>query len=635
VNFILGTAGHIDHGKSSLVQRLTGINPDRLPEEKARGVTIELGFAHFDLGKFDIGIVDVPGHADFVNNMVSGVASLDLAIFIVAADDGWMPQSEEHLHILHYLGIKNIIIALTKADLCEDVDFSVEMLRDELSDTSLADCEIVPVSSITGMGIDNLLECIETNLKHIPVNKTSLLPRLSVDRAFSPQGVGTVVTGTLTGGILHTGDHCLCLPEQLPCSLRSIQNHSDKVTSAQAGMRTALNIPDLPLRSKAKPGVRRGSVIVPPNTLLPTCTLDVHIQRQNRNILGQAATARAMKHTETVILHHGSSRTKARVVFIETTQLEPGESTLAQLRLESPIAACVGDHFVLRDGAQQGTLAGGIILDANSQERKFRSAERIEFLNQLTIDTQSHRHLLLCHLNQKFILPATSPVDNSNLPPRGWEPIVSKMSKEKKLIVRGDTLIQKDWWNHALKLCSSFITNWHLNQPDAPSIPFEEWRQQSIQAGIQSDILIYIEQQLLKQDYLKTDAGICHQDHSLSLPQHLEEEANRILSTLADTKLSPPARIDLAPNESAQQALKFLIRSKQITELDPKALLLTDTLLSAKQDVLNFIKTQGQATASEIRQEINTTRKVLMPLLESLDSEGLTIREGDYRRLSS
>lgn len=633
MNFILGTAGHIDHGKSSLVQRLTGIDPDRLPEEKARGVTIELGFAHFQLGNIEVGVVDVPGHADFVNNMVAGVANLDIAVFIVAADDGWMPQSEEHLHILNYLGVENIIIALTKADLCEDVDFSVEMLRDELSETSLADCEIVPVSSTTGLGIETLLSSIETNLKQLPVNKTSLLPRLSIDRAFSPQGVGTVVTGTLTGGILETGDNCVCLPENLPCSLRSIQNHSSKVTSAQAGMRTALNIPDLPLRSKAKPGAHRGSVIAHPGTIKPTTTLDVTIQRQTRTIQGQAATARAMKHTETVILHHGSSRTKARVIFLDNLRLLPGESTFAQLRLEQPIAACVGDHFVLRDGAQQGTLAGGIILDALAQKRTFRTTERKTFLSELLPDINSHRQLLLAHLSQKYVLPSSLPVSNSNLPKTGWDSIITKMLKEKKIIVRGDFIIQKQCWQESLIRCAEIITDWHQKEPDMHSMPMEEWRKQSAQQGTPASLLPHIELQLLKQDFQKTDAGIGHQDHSLTLPTHLEQHAQRIIQSLQAAQLAPPSRNELAPDDSAQQALKFLIRSGQVVELDPKALLLKETLQQARTDVLDFIKRQGQATASDIRQEINTTRKVLMPLLESLDAESLTIREGDFRRL--
>jgi len=210
MHLVIGTAGHIDHGKSSLVQALTGTDPDRLPEEKARGVTIDLGFAHLSLSDenntYEVGIIDVPGHADFVNNMVSGVGALDLAIFIIAADDGWMPQSEEHLHILTYLGIKRVIIALTKIDLSDDVPFAIEVLRDELQDTAIANAPIVPVSAITGEGIEELKTTLLNALRDCPPPADTGKPRLSIDRLFSPKGTGTVVTGTLSGGAIHLGD---------------------------------------------------------------------------------------------------------------------------------------------------------------------------------------------------------------------------------------------------------------------------------------------------------------------------------------------------------------------------------------------------------------------------------------------
>jgi len=258
MHIILGTAGHIDHGKSSLIKALTGTDPDRLPEEKKRGVTIELGFAHLTLndGKNDheLGIIDVPGHADFVNNMVAGVGSLDIAIFIVAADDGWMPQSEEHLQILNYLGVENVIIALTKADLAEDIEFTMELVKEELIGTSLEDEVIIPVSSHTGTGLDELKQEIINRIKQLKQSPKNLIPRLSVDRTFSPTGIGTVVTGTLTGGDLQKGDLIHSYPENLNSNIRGIQNHSSQVDSASHGMRTALNVSDLPLNERGKPG---------------------------------------------------------------------------------------------------------------------------------------------------------------------------------------------------------------------------------------------------------------------------------------------------------------------------------------------------------------------------------------------
>ncbi|PQJ27816.1 selenocysteine-specific translation elongation factor [Rubritalea profundi] len=362
MNIILGTAGHIDHGKSSLIKILSGIDPDRLPEEKSRGVTIELGFAHLSIGDFEIGLIDVPGHADFINNMVSGVGALDIALFIVAADDGWMPQSEEHLQILNYLGIDNVIIALTKSDLAEDLDFTIELVREDLIGTTIENAPIIPVSSITGDGIDALKAEILERAKNLKSAPKHHVPRLSVDRAFSPKGTGTVITGTLTGQAVNKGDTLVCLPQGLSATVRNVQNHNVALDASVSGMRTALNLPDLPLKQRGKPGVSRGSLLTLPDHLTPVGTIDVLLQRENRSITGQSATNRALKNTETVVLHHGTSRTRARVILLDRTTLELGDKCFAQLRLESPIAACTGDRFVIRDGGQQGTLPAELYL---------------------------------------------------------------------------------------------------------------------------------------------------------------------------------------------------------------------------------------------------------------------------------
>jgi len=397
MHFILGTAGHIDHGKSSLIKALTGTNPDRLPEEQKRGVTIELGFAHLKLGGHEIGVVDVPGHADFVNNMVSGVGALDLALFVVAADDGWMPQSEEHLHILSYLGIKNIIIALTKIDMCEDVEFVQELVREEIQNSPIAEAEIIPVSSHTGEGLDLLKEAIVEKAKSIKHDIKGKNPRLHVDRVFSPQGVGTVVTGTLYGSEVSVGDELVCYPIMQRTAIRHVQMHSSDSPTASPGSRVGLNLSDLAVDQRGKPGVRRGCLLAPEG-LDASQTFDVLLSRLNREILGQTATKRPLKNTEATILHIGSARVSARVILNEGTTLASGEKTFAQLRLDEPITASVGDGFVLRDGAQQGTLAGGIILDPLAEPRKFRTSERASALNRRAEALGSTRSLLLDEL---------------------------------------------------------------------------------------------------------------------------------------------------------------------------------------------------------------------------------------------
>ncbi|MFT6792717.1 MAG: selenocysteine-specific elongation factor [Rubritalea sp.] len=634
---ILGTAGHIDHGKSSLVKALTGIDPDRLPEEKKRGVTIELGFAHLtlsDKGKdHQVGIIDVPGHADFVNNMVAGVGSLDIAVFIVAADDGWMPQSEEHLHILNYLGVENVIIALTKADLAEDIEFTEELVRDELIGTSLEEATIIPVSSLTGEGIDTLKAEILTRIKLLKQSPKNLIPRLSVDRSFSPTGVGTVITGTLTGGNLSKRDTICCMPEKLTSNIRGIQNHSSQVETATHGMRTALNAPDLPLNERGKPGVQRGSVITLQDILTATSTLDISLTRQKRSIRGQSATKRQLKHTETVILHHGTSRTRARIILHSQTQLAPGESCYAQLRLESPITACVGDRFVIRDGAQQGTLGGGVILDALAEPRQFRSEARLRFLKLRAESPANLRQLILTEIQKSPILKTTKPIINSPFTRDYTEQQINKLIKEKKVTNRGDHIIDPAGWKSAIAIAEQVIISFHKKFPDTPTMPIEEWRNQLVEKSIHPSLSDHIEKHLLGNGYKKIKDGIASAEHSLELPEHLLAIADKILSMMKSSGLQPPPRVELADTAEAQQALTFLIRSGKVIELDPKALLETSQYEAAKQAVISYLTEVAKATASDIRQQIGTTRKVLMPLLERLDDEGITIRTDDYRSL--
>jgi len=633
MNFILGTAGHIDHGKSSLVRALTGIDPDRLPEEKKRGVTIELGFAHLSLDKHEIGIVDVPGHADFVNNMVSGVGALDIALFIVAADDAWMPQSEEHLHILSYLGIKNIIIALTKADLCEDIEFTTELVRDDLQGTILEEAPIIPVSSVTGMGLDELKQQILTMAATLKSDNKGQYPRLHVDRTFTPQGMGTVVTGTLLGGNLSTGDEMVCYPQMLQSSVRHIQTHKNKVETALPGSRTGINVPDLPLDTKGKPGVKRGSLLAPPDTLELTSTLDIHLKRMDRQITGQTATTRPLKNTETVILHIGTDRIKARVILNDRTQLDPGEECFAQLRLEHPAAVCTTDHFVLRDGAQQGTLGGGVVLSALGDTRGFRTEERAAGLQSRLENLTSARDLLINELELFSIRHIENPLPNSPFSKTFLKSTIQKLVKERKIFSKGDYIMQKAWWTEQLEAAGKLVKDWHKDYPDQPAMPIETWRAALKPLNIPSNAYQLIENTLLGGEFQKKDIGIAHEDHNLELPEHLVDTAEIITSELHKAGLHPPALVDLLDTNAKQQCMKFLIRSGAVTELSPKAVILSELFANTKAQVVKFIRNNERATSSDIREHINTTRKVLIPLLENMDEEGLTKRDGDFRLL--
>ena len=631
-HLILGTAGHIDHGKSSLVKCLTGSDPDRLPEEKARGVTIELGFAHLSLTHeeeaYELGIVDVPGHADFVNNMVAGVGALDIALFIIAADDGWMPQSEEHLHILTYLGISNIIIALTKADLCEDVPFSVEMLRDELQDTSIAEAPIIPVSAITGEGIDQLKDTITQNLQSCQPQQDASKPRLAIDRIFSPKGTGTVVTGTLTGGSIHIGDSLIAQPIGIPAKVRYIQSHSQALERALPGMRTALNLPDLPIDAPGKPGAKRGLTLTTQSCGVPTDTLDIHLQRLARPIPG--IKPRALKHMETVMIHHGSARCRARVILHDRNHLNPGEDCLAQLRLENPLFLLTGDRIVLRDGSQQSTLAGGTVLDALPTRQGFRTESRETFLHARAAQPNDPAVYIRTRLVRDKILKAQQVLYNHPFHPDTIRETSEKLIAEGSVIRHNDLLIHSKWWKSLQDQAEKSIRDWHKQHQDLPNMPLDNLQKE---INCPEEVLELLITTLVTKGYHASGQGVAHPNHRLTLPDEIEKIAQSIVTQLDQTGLNPPNKSDLITTPAQDQAMKFLIRSGRVIELDPKIVITSAALDTAIQKVKTFISSHGQATASELRQHLDSTRKIVMPLLEHLDALGVTLRNENYRTL--
>lgn len=634
MHLVLGTAGHIDHGKSSLVRALTGTDPDRLPEEKARGVTIDLGFAHLELSDekahYEIGIIDVPGHADFVNNMVSGVGALDLAIFIIAADDGWMPQSEEHLHILTYLGIKHVIIAMTKIDLCDDVPFAVEVLRDELQDTAIANAPILPISSITGEGIEELKQSLLSVIKDCPAPKNAGKPRLSIDRLFSPKGTGTVVTGTLSGGPINLGDTLTLQPQGLTTRVRYIQNHSQPLELALPGMRTALNLPDLPIAAPGKPGAQRGNTLTLENCGTPTDTLDIELQRLERAIPG--SKPRPLRHTETVIVHHGSTRCRARVILHGRNHLNPGETCLAQLRLEEPLFILTGDRIVIRDGAQQNTLAGGTVLDALPERQGFRTEARSQFLQHRASAPDDLTAYLTSLLERDHQIDALTPLPNNPFSEASIQQTIGTLQANQTITQHGSLLLDASWWNNTLDQAGKLIKSWHQSNPDLPSMPLD--RLNAELPDCPDAIRQILPEALEKLGYQQQGKGITHSSHQLTLPADIVHDAHTIMETLNKTGLQPPNKAELTPTAKAQQAMQFLIRSGQVMELEPKVVISQTTANAAADAVRSFIQTQGKATASELRQHLGSTRKVVMPLLELLDSQGLTVRNDNYRTLA-
>ncbi|MFT4640137.1 MAG: selenocysteine-specific elongation factor [Verrucomicrobiales bacterium] len=640
-HFIVGTAGHIDHGKSTLVEALTGTDPDRLPEEKARGMTIDLGFAHLDIPDpgeaeviYSLGVVDVPGHADFVKNMVAGVGSIDLALIVVAADDQWMPQTEEHVQIIQYLGVTRAVVALTKSDLVDDPTDAILAVQETLSGTVFENAPVVPVSAIGGDGLDDLKGVIAEILREVEPSPDIGKPRLHVDRAFSPRGVGTVVTGTLTGGTLTKGEAAVIQPWGEKTTTRNLQSHSANVDVAYPGMRTAVNLTDVGVTKHERKRVVRGDVVTLPSLGKPSDVLDVYIERSSREIPTQPAAAKPMKNGQRVRWHHGGASHSARVYFYGKRSLLPGQSGFAQLRFDYPVYAFYGDGYVIRDWPKTSSLAGGVVLDTAPTGKEFRSSEQTVFLNaraeapgdlSVAVTTLLERD----HAVAKDGLLAQAPFSE-----RAIAEVLRMLEDSGKIEGVEGWLVNRTWWAEVLGDMAGMIKGYHQSHRDEGGMSLSELRktiEDRLPSATLFDVLV---DALCSGNFQRLGKAVRHQDHKPTLPPELRDAGDRLLKELNRVPLEPPNPKELAPSSDDQKALRFLIEMGEIIDLGDKCALLAEAFEQAKASVITYLTANEKATVSDLRQAIGTTRRVLMPILDRLDKQGVTVRSADFRMLS-
>ena len=640
-HFILGTAGHIDHGKSTLVRVLTGTDPDRLPEERQRGMTIELGFAHFEIVdpeendlRLSLGVVDVPGHADFVRNMVSGVAALDVALFIVAADDGWMPQSEEHLQILSYLGVTRAVIALTKADLAEDIGFAVEMLREEVRGSFLEQAPIVPVAALQGRGLEELRAALAGVLRHAPPPLDIGKPRLHVDRAFSPVGVGTVVTGTLIGGALAGGTEAVIQPQGLKTHLRSVQSHGSVKDHARPGMRTALNLTDIPLATRDKKhGITRGNTVTVTRLGNPGLAVDVKLEKSLRPVPGQPGFTRPLRTGQKIHLHHGSASYEARLHLLGTRAIAPGDTAIAEVRFTSPVHTLAGDRFVLRDWSKQFTIGGGIVLEAAAVPSRFRKPAQRAFLAARAAAPDDAAAALTAVLVRDRAVPREGVLHQSNFSEAEVRKAIEGMVKSKSALIEAGWLLEMTWWTEIVALAAQAIESHHASHPETAGLPVSALRAHLRRHLPKTRLFDTLLTHLGRHGFTQEGDALKKAAHQAVLPPAMAEAGRRLLAALQASPLDPPNPKELAPTPNAQKALKFLIQAGDAVALDEKAVMARDAYESLRTAIMTSLKSRGQATASELREDTQTTRRFIIPLLEKLDREGITRRQGDYRTL--
>jgi selenocysteine-specific elongation factor len=626
-HFIIATAGHVDHGKSALVKALTGTDPDRLPEEKKRQITIDLGFAELNLTgpagqQFHIGIVDVPGHEDFVRNMIAGVGSIDLALLVVTADDGWMPQTEEHLQILAYLGLQRAVIALAKSDLGR-IDSVTEQVRIHLRGTVYAESPIVPTSVRTGKGIENLKSAIASELAVMNPQRDFGKPRLFIDRIFTLRGIGTVVTGTLNGGQFHRGQSIIVQPQKLQARIRSIQSHGVEIDCAQPGMRTALNLPDIALDQ-----IKRGDVITD-SDLVASLTLIAEIEKSPRLRIKEPA-ARPLKNGSSVYLHHGTLRVAARVTLLERNALAPGQKTIAHFKLASPIFAFAGDRFVVRDASEQHTIAGGVVLDPDGTN--FCGAAQLKLLSMRALAPDDVDLCVRSEIALRGFIPRATVLKKSHFSAGEIADAVMRLQRDNEIVLCEEVVADCEFWQKLRNRAIELIDNAHKENPERLGLDLNELR--AAFRDQPENVFEAVIAELCADDFVRKGSALARTSHRPALLADLQPVERRILEALSQKSFDPAARREIETDLDARHVLRFLIESGKVVEAGSDVVFLRENFERMKARITEFISKNGPATVSELRQAVGSSRRIMVPFLEKLDRDGITRRMGDKRLLA-
>lgn len=642
--YIMATAGHIDHGKSSLVRALTDTDPDRLPEEKRRGITIELGFADLTAASpsnsdvmFRIGVVDVPGHEDFVKNMVGGVPHVDLALLVVAADDGWMPQTEEHFQILQYLGARRLIIAATKADLTDDPEFVAEMIREELVDTAWAETPIIPVSSTEGTGLETLSATIASTLDELAPLQDFGKPRLGVDRVFSSPGHGVIVTGALIGGTLRLDQSALAHPDRGETRIRALQSHHETLEIAYPGSRLAVNLAQASIATRkglGDKGLRRGDVIAAPESGIVTKEIDVQLTRSPRLIASQYSRTQPLRHGVRVRAHLGSANIFARLTFPKgVAQAMPGDTTIARLQLETPALVQVGDRMILRDASQTSTLAGAVVVDPRPQRKGLAKPEVVELLRQRTEQLDDPELLVLSRLELESAARNESVFRELPISRDNYDALIGKLEKKRKLTRLGDLLFSAKWLQAVFDTLQERIETEVTDHPERLGVKSAELRALLARAGAPTNAMPAILERFAKRGFETEGEYWRPVGFQITAAPDIEAESDWIQQTLRNAPFDPANKQKFHETPAREKALKFLQDAGEVVCVGPDVYLSAETIQMLKTQIRIYIKGNGPATVAAIRDLTGASRKFLIPLLERFDKEGFTRRQGDERVL--
>lgn len=630
---ILGTAGHIDHGKTSLVKALTGIDTDRLKEEKERGITIELGFAHLRLPSGRrLGVVDVPGHEKFVKHMVAGATGIDLVMLVIAADEGVMPQTREHMEICTLLGVRHGMIALTKIDLVDEE--MLELAREDVSSfvrgSFLEQAPLIPVSAATGQGIPEVLAALEHLAAHVPERPPSSLFRLPVDRVFTMKGFGTVITGTLVSGRVQVGDPVMVYPQGLSSRVRGLQVHNEPVPAAEAGQRTAVNFQGL-----EKEAIERGCVLAFPGTLKPSYMVDVSFRYL-------ASAPKPLKNRTRVRFHAGTSEILGNLILLETDEIAPGETTVAQLRLDQPVALVKGDRYVVRSYSPLRTIGGGTILDPIPPKHKRLQPEIIAFLK--AVADCPAEELLERHIAQAGFagisfaeLRLVSALTDKALEGH----LQALLSRRRIVLVDRDqrTYVHEERFRELVGLVAGALARYHRENPLKSGMLKEELKSRFPRPADPRLFQLVLQQMIREGTVLQEEKTVRLKTHEVALASDEASLREEILRAYRESGLQPPFFRDIVQNlkaepRQAKDVLHLLIEEGKIVRTKEDLYFHHEAIEALRERMLAFFAQHPEMTPAQFKELTGgAPRKFLIPLLEYFDGKNFTLRVGDVRKL--
>lgn len=632
-HIVIGTAGHIDHGKTTLIKALTGRETDTLKEEKERGISINLGFTFFDLpsGK-RAGIIDVPGHEKFIKNMLAGVSSIDVVLLVIAADEGIMPQTREHLEILQLLNVKKGIVVLTKADLVDEewLKMVKEEIQEEFKETFLKEAPIYAVSSKTGEGISELVKCIDNVTEEVEAKDTEGHFRLPVDRVFSISGFGTIVTGTIISGRIKEGETVEVYPSGIISKVRSIQVHEQSVTFAEAGQRCALNLSNIKVNE-----LQRGNVIARENVMEPSSIIDC-------NLYYLKSAYKPLENRQRVRLYHGTDEILCRVVILDKEEIKRGENAYVQLRLEKPLTAQRNDRYVIRSYSPMYTIGGGAIIEPVAKKAKRFDADYIEQIKikesgkteniiEATVEKLSDKY------PEEFEILKSLGKNEENISEKLLE-----LYNDRKVIIlnSGDktVYIHKNFLKDKIEVLERILSQFHKDNPLKIGISKEEIKNKifgkNIKQKVYDELLFLLEDRNIIKIYKNF---ISLFGYNVELSKDMKAMLEKIEKAFMDGGYSPPKYEDLTADEKDKKKFKmvfdYLLDSGKLIKVSEDCVFASDNYEKAKYIVRDYIIEKGSLSAAEARDILNTSRKFAVALLEHFDSIKLTKRIDDKRFL--